>query len=301
MTRRRWLLLALAGIVAWFALKNTVYRSILTNTALPEFSAADYMGDEGWAILPIETPPGAWIDPWGIDLYILPSPSGVPAGAGLVGPLHPPTAAETTQHVQKVADALGEAGPSYSAMYRHRSPAQRTSEADWEIARGDATRAFEQYLRTHNNWRGIVLIAAPGSEELLSPLLTRISGDPRLVERFGGVLFLNTSGAVPKIDMSCSPALNDDCSMSGKVRHAPSSFGWLIPQLHRRSAPTLHDNPDILAAALVERTQDLSVWLDANAPKPAEPLGGLEDIEVIEIAPIRRPGETDETQPSDAE
>ena len=85
-----------------------------------------------------------------------------------------------------------------------------------------------------------------------------------------------------------------DCLIIGAVEPQGSWIQWLAPRLYRSSAEFTFKDNDTLEATLAERNTKLSIWLDKNAPKPAEPLGGIEDIEVVEVAPIRRPGETDD-------
>ena len=293
MTRLRWIVIILA-LGAWFGLKDFAYRSFFAGQTLTDQTAATYNNDDGWAVLPVETPPGAWTEPWGIDLFIVPPPTGVSAGNGLVGDFHPRALKEMTRHVHQIERVFAPAGPSYGVMYRHPSASLSTQTANWDVARDDLIMAFERYLYTKNNMRGILLVSAPGTEELVSPILTRIESDPRLLERFSGVVWLQDGETVPDIKVNCSPVMEGNCSVVGLVRKGSAWTRWILPTFPRTSVHFEFEAGDELATELTKRNTQLSIWLDENAPKPAEPLGGLEDMEVVEIAPIRRPGETDE-------
>ena len=293
MTRTR-LIVAIVAIVAWFGLKNLVYRSLFAGETIAEQVAATYNGEDGWAVLPVETPPGAWMDPWGVDIFIVPPPSGSSAGDGLIGAFHEPTREEITAISHKIERTLAPAGPSYSAIYRHPSAAATSQTDQWDVAVEDLSNAFERYLYTKNNMRGILLVSSPKTRDLIPPILVRIESDPRLLERFSGVLWLQDSTSVPDINVNCSPVMEGNCHVIGAVRQNSSWFGWVLPNLPRKPLKFEFKEAEQLAKQLTERNTRLSIWLDENAPKPAEPLGGLEDVEVVGVAPIRRPGETDE-------
>ena len=292
-TRKKltWLLLVFAAI-AWFGLKNPVYRAVTASSELPTNAPASFEGEDGWALLPVEPTPGAWNDPWGVDLYILPPPSGAKAGRGLVDIFHEPTRRELAQSAQVIESAFSAAGPSYSAIYRHPSPSVNAKAEDWDVARLDAEMAFERYLHDKNKWRGVLLIASPDTGHLVAPILARIEKDPRLLERFSGLVVLYTGTSAPQANVTCSPAMQGDCVVAIKVARQTGTFNWLVPQLYRQPLVFEIEDVEPLSRELTARNLKLSIWLDKNAPKPAEPLGGLDDIEVIEIAPIRSPGET---------
>ena len=293
MTRFR-LILILVALASWFGLKNIVYQSFFAGDIPAEQTASTYNGDDGWILIPVETPPGAWLDPWGVDVFIVPPPSGVSAGDGLVGDFHPGARQELAAHAHQIEKVFAPAGPSYSAIYRHPSASATSQTSNWDVSREDLVMAFERYLYTKNNMRGILLVSAPGTEDLIPPLLARIDSDPRLLERFSGVVWLQDSQSAPQVDINCSPVMAGECSVLGQVTKANGWLSWITPQMPRRSVKFQFAAAEDLAAELTQRNTKLSIWLDENAPKPAEPLGGLEDMEIVEVAPIRRPGETDE-------
>lgn len=293
MTRSH-LIIAAVLLAAWFGLKDVVFRSVFPGKTPSEQIAATYNGDDGWAVIPVEPPPGAWLDPWGIDLYIIPPPSGAAAGKGLIGAFHAKAAEEMTKHAHKIEKALAPSGPSYSPIYRHPSASMRPKANAWDVAHEDIAIAFERYLYTKNNMRGILLVSSPQTQDFVAPILARIESDPRLLERFSGVLWLQTNTTPPNMEVNCSPVMIGNCDIVGIVQNTSSWLGWMLPRQPRKSVRFEFSDPEQLATQLTERNTKLSIWLDENAPKPAEPLGGFDDIEIVDVAPIRRPGETDE-------
>ena len=293
MTRSQ-LIIAAVFVAAWFGLKDVVYRSIFPGKTASEQIAATYNGDDGWAVMPVEPPPGAWLEPWGIDLYIIPPPSGAAAGKGLIGAFHTKAADEMTKHAHQIEKALAPSGPSYSPIYRHPSASIRPQANSWDVAHDDIAIAFERYLYTKNNMRGILLVSSPETQEFVAPILARIEADPRLLERFSGVVWLQKNATPPNMEVNCSPVMMGNCDVVGTVQNTSSWLRWVLPQLPRKSVRFKISEPEKLAKKLTERNTKLSLWLDENAPKPAEPLGGIDDIEIVGVAPIRRPGETDE-------
>lgn len=293
MRQKKWLILALTLLAVWFLGKNWAYRSIVGMSEIPNQDNPSYSGTENWIYLPASSPPGAWKDPWGVDLFLIPSPPSVKAGRGLVGSLHPQTLDSMKVRSRKTADLLSTEDHVYAPVYRHPSPIGRSHSEMWEVSRSDILSAFQQYLTEKNNWRGIVLVAEPDTHDLYQPVLERIYSDPRLLERFGGVVTLTSKDHTPA-NIRCSDALAEDCQLIGTVTRRTKWYRWLIPTLYRSPLVFEIDDAPTLAAQIDEREEQLSIWLDAHAPKPAEPLGGFEDAEVVGIAPIRRPGETDE-------
>ena len=214
----------------------------------------------------------------------------------------------TRQRLKKRSDlahqierALAPAGPSYSPIYRHPSASATSQTHAWDVARDDLAMAFERYLYTKNQMRGILLVSAPDTEALVAPILQRIESDPRLLERFSGVVWLQEASTAPDIDVRCSPAMQGDCEIVAEIRRKSSWTRWILPQMPRKPVRFDISAKEGLGTKLAQRNTKLSIWLDEFAPKPAEPLGGIEDMEIVEVAPIRRPGETDEALASQDE
>lgn len=292
--KRIYWILALISVLLWFLFKDVAYRSIVAGYDEPASVQLSYLGEEGWALLPVEPPPGAWLDPWGIDLFIIPSPTSATTGRGLVGAANEKVSAEIRVQSHQIEKVLAPAGPSYSPIYRHPSASTKANDEHWATARDDLAMAFERYLFEKNNWRGVLIVGAPESEPLISPLLERVESDPRLLERFSGVVLLGAGPSAIGRPVNCSIAFEDDCIIQGDVKRQRSFLRSILPNLRRAPAKFEFEDGEDLSAKLTQRNTRLSIWLDKNAPKPAEPLGGLEDMEVIEIAPVRRPGETDD-------
>ena len=293
MNRKLWLI-PIAALILWLALKDIVYRSVIAGDTQPETAPATYLDEDGWALLPVEPPPGAWTAPWGIDLFVIPPPTAIAIGSATAGAANPDVVSDMTRNSESIEKALAPAGPSFSPVYRHPSAAFAAAPDDWDIAREDIAMAFERYLYTKNNWRGVLIVASPETQQLLSPLLQRIEADPALLQRFSGVVLLGGGNIPEASEIKCSPAMDGNCVLRADVKRKRSMLRWILPQLHRSPVRFVITDEAILGQSLADRNTRLSLWLDKNAPKPAEPLGGIDDMEVIEIAPIRRPGETDE-------
>jgi len=293
MKRLIWLIPIIA-VLSWFLLKDVVYRAVLANQSLPDAEAATYLDDDGWLLLPNETPPGAWTEPWGVDLFIVSPPSSVPSGLGTIDQTENLAVSDLNNNSKLIASTLASAGPSYSPFYRHPSAVKKSEPDNWTSSKEDLAMAFERYLYSKNNWRGVLLVAAPETANLIEPIIERISKDPRLLERFGGVVLMGPQPFDIAENLKCSPAMKGNCVVNAPVENRTALQRWFLPSLHRAPVNIRFSDGPSLAQQLSDRNMKLSAWLDENAPKPAEPLGGLEDMEVIDIAPIRKPGETDE-------
>lgn len=293
MKRLAWLI-PIFAVAAWFLLKDIAYRSYIAGKETPGAVTASYLEEDGWAVLPVEPPPGAWITPWGIDFFVIAPPSSVPAGGGLISKAVEPATSEMRANVLTIEKAFALAGPLYSPVYRHPSAATRAAPEDWDVSREDIAMAFERYLYSRNNWRGVVLVAAPETQHLAAAVLERVEKDPRLLERFGGIVVIGAPGDLETTEINCSPAMEGHCGIFAEVNKRQALLDYMRPKLHRSALKFEFSEPADLTVTLQERNTKLSLWLDTNAPKPAEPLGGLDEVEVIEIAPVRRPGETDE-------
>ena len=154
----------------------------------------------------------------------------------------------------------------------------------------DAKAAFAHYLNEDNRQRAILFAVAPGAEPLVPIITARTVTDPRMADRIVGIVYFGTGSDDVSIP-PCSPVFEDDCLIRFNANASAGWLSWLKPNLPvKRLRYRLGDNPDA-AIMLSARSLTVSEWLDEHAPKPAEPLG---DFETIEIAPIRRPGEVDE-------
>jgi len=297
---RRLFLIALIAGVLWFGLKDWGYRTALSQGTPSLPPEAEYAGSQVWVGFPEATPPGAWETPWGVDLFAVLPPSAAAHRHGLVSAAHDKTRKHFEDSLSGLAVPLAGVMPVYAPYYRHASAVHSGKQlAAYRVTTAsDLSGAFNAYLETHSQGRGFILLVSPGMNGAVDGLLETISKDDQLRNRFGGVILLGKDepGA---LEASCSDAMEGDCIISAEVRASGNMLSFLTPSLPRRPVRYTLKDGDELAVTLAARAQSLSVWLDANAPKPAEPLGGFDDMEVVEIAPIRNPGDVD--QPDEAE
>lgn len=164
------------------------------------------------------------------------------------------------------AAALSALGPVYAPKLR----APNFSE--------DAASALEQYLAADNNGRAFVIAT---NQPLPASAVPVINADPMVRARFGGVLLLDGQEAAFAEGVNPSSVCSDRFGV-GEICAAPVEITrqngeWIIRA--EEGVPA--------GGAVIE---GFGEWLDNSAPKLAEPLGDLEEIEIIDI---RRPGQTD--------
>lgn len=289
---RRALIACLGIIVLWFGLKDWVYRTINSQGEPLIAEQLDYSDAAAWIERPAIPPPGGWETPWGVDVFLVAPPSTRPAKNGeiLIG--------DNTIDAALVAfDGL----PVYAPRYRQPSPAVRrrdTSPYD-DHSRADITAAFDQYLETDNLLRGLLIAVPEGHEALVEDSLAEIRADADLRQRFAGVLSLTAGADQPPEALDgviCSDAMEGQCVIAAAMPGKRSALGILTPTLPAPPRSYALADAEAATIAVSSRAALLSEWLDEALPKPAEPLGGFDTMESIEIAPIRRPGQTDEAE-----
>ena len=278
-------------LIGWFALKDWTYSLVLGQTEA-ETEEPDYAFPETWLDRPDTAPPGGWADPWGVDLFVLAPPQSSPAGKGLQ-----PVGSDKLRadYARLMSLANFENTAVYAPAYRSPSPAStgKQRKSEMEKAKTDTVSALERYLEADNRQRGLLILAAPDSEPLLSAVLEALPQDEDFRERFAGVI-LPSRKTIENWESQigpCSPAF-ETCAVETSLNAAKPSLGFLLPELPR---PKLTYSADAEFDETVKtRVQSLSNWLDANAVKPAEPFNSWAADEVVDVAPIHRPnGDTD--------
>lgn len=163
-----------------------------------------------------------------------------------------------------IAAALDEIGPVYAPKLRAPNFAE------------DAAAALEEYLEANNNGRAFVIAT---DQPLPASTVPVINADPMVRARFGGVLLLD--GQETAFAPGVNPAsVCSDRFGAGEVCAAPV-------EIKRTDGEWGIAGEGPVGGAVIDGFAD---WLDASAPKLAEPLGDLEEVEIIDI---RRPGQTD--------
>ncbi|MFN4024724.1 MAG: hypothetical protein ACK4MQ_07820 [Hyphomonas sp.] len=169
---------------------------------------------------------------------------------------------------RRAPDAHGEALSAIGPVY---APKLRGPEFDV-----DAAEALQRYLDADNNGRALVIAS---DRPLPASIVPVINSDPMVRARFAGVLLLEGQEAAFATGVSPGSVCSDRFG-AGEICAAPleirrSDGVWIIAG----------DEPH--GGAVIDGFEE---WLDSSAPKLAEPLGELEEIEIIDI---RRPGQTD--------
>lgn len=169
---------------------------------------------------------------------------------------------------RRAPEAHSEALSAFGAVY---APKLRGPEFD-----EDAAEALQRYLDDDNNGRALVIAS---DRPLPASIVPVINSDPMVRARFAGVLLLEGQEAAFASGVSAGSVCSDRFG-AGEICAAPidirrSDGVWVIAG----------DEPH--GGAVIDGFEE---WLDTSAPKLAEPLGDLEEVEIIDI---RRPGQTD--------
>ena len=242
-----------------------LWRTVISPPPYIEVSPLSYTDYASWAVIPKQTPVPVWADGWAVDVFLVDDASEL---KGRSGKQLDKREQKARLQGRMLEDGLSAIGPVYAPLYR----------AD---AKGDdLSRAFLTYLKQHNRGRALVLAA---DTPLPEALLTELQRDPELSERFGGFYRLGKSpetltlveDPALTIDAYCPQHLNDSSTcVHDVVTRQQSGFAVLAPESEVGTA-----------------ADAFMAWLKENASPMAEPLGDLEEVEIVDI---RRPGDTDE-------
>lgn len=172
--------------------------------------------------------------------------------------------ADTRRDPEDFAAALGAIGPVYAPKLRAPNFAE------------DAASALEAYLEASNNGRAFVIAS---NQPLPATAVPVINTDAMVRARFGGVLLLEGQETAFAPGVNPASVCSDRFGV-GEVCAAPV-------EIKRNDGVWIIDGDGPAGGAVID---GFAEWLDGSAPKLAEPLGDLEEVEIIDI---RRPGQTD--------
>lgn len=158
------LVLAIAGLGVMFQ------ESLYLTSIRPGGSMAaertpvrpDYAAPEAWAMRPESPPPGAWEKPWGVDVFFI-HPTSAQGGRWNASFDDQKAARRLHETLLPVhAGAFRGGGPIYAPLYRQASlysdaVANEETEAALDLAYSDVLRAFDHYMATDNNGRGVII------------------------------------------------------------------------------------------------------------------------------------------------
>lgn len=247
------------------------YRTFGGSHELIDLPAFDYRTHDSWATFPAESPAPVWKDGWAVDVLLIAPDSGL-------APRSPAQLASQAKRASiqaaSLAQSLTAVGPVYAPLFRKGS----------ETA--DLSAAFGQYIDTHNRGRAFIIAT---DHPLPADTLAGLKADDALRARFGGFLRLarNTGSPDPFAAVETAggfPAtLGDYCP----DRYHKLSECQPVVQIGRQDGMMIVTQDMPIGG---DNLTGLTAWLEANLAKTAEPLGSLEEVQIIDI---RRPGDTD--------
>lgn len=233
----------------------------VTGAALPTF---DYAAADSWALKPSPQPPAVWEGGWDIDVVLLAREAAMVANDRIAMETRRDDAAETLRDLAAVFEP---AGPVYAPYLRAANP-------DADIAA-----AVLSYFAADNRGRAFVVAT---DTPLPAEVIAAIEADPLLRDRFAGVLFFGERGETG------TPANGAQAPMICSRRYKPEDGCVVDVGLRRTGGRIALTGDGPVGGRLID---GFIAWLNERASKLAEPLGELEEVEIVEI---RRPGETDE-------
>ncbi len=275
--------------VGWVAFKDSVYASWL-GQGEREAAEPDYSLQEDWLQRPAETPPGGWASPWGVDIIVLAPYPTTPQPAGLLPASSDVSKGDYADFMEEAGLSSDESAVIYAPSYRAPSPAsgKRMRTEAGALASSDVVAAVARYVSAENRKRGVIIVAAPGTDALLEGALGALPSDEDFRQRFGGVMLPADMDAAEWTEAvgACSGAV-ETCVVSTSLTASKPVRRFFLPSLPR---PRLvYSDDGTLAQSVEARAETLSVWLEETLPKPAEPFDTWAAEEVVDVAPIRRP------------
>lgn len=268
---KRALLIVGIIVVLGVGLGPWAYRTFRDQGDVIALPAFDYRTNDSWAALPAEMPPAVWAEGWAVDVILVGPDDGLaPRSAAQI-------ASQTERAIEqssRLADLLSVVGPVYAPLYRDANAAS------------DLSAAFKAYVDDHNRGRAFVI----ATDHPLPPaMLAPIIADETLRERFGGFLRLTRARGDSGLFASVAGAEN---SASDLLAYCPDQFTEApecqpVVEIGRQDGMMIVSQEEPIGG---DNLTGLEEWLEANVAKTAEPLGSLEEVEIIDI---RRPGDTD--------
>lgn len=244
-------LLAIAAAAILWSMREA---PVATGPAVPTF---DYASASSWAVKPDLPPPAVWETGWEVDVVILSAVAALEISDKVALENR---RRDSGKELEDLSAAFDKIGPVYA-------PYLRAANLDADMAA-----ALSDYLAIHNRGRALLIAT---DRPIPATLVPPFESDPLLRDRFGGVLFYGES-ATGLAESVTSAGL---CSR----RYKPEQGCVATVEVRRAGGRYEVSGGQTL-------TNELVIWLNDHTSKLAEPLGDLEEIEIIEI---RRPGETE--------
>lgn len=263
------------AVGVWFGVSE------LRRAPPPAMSMPDYTDYASWAVFPDTKPDAVWKEGWAADVLLLIPGSEIRNTRRSDDEDVAAARKRATKNARGVLPYLAGVGTVYAPLYRADNLA-----IDFEAA-------FATYLNADNQGRAFVIAT---HRPIPARAMSQIENDPALKDRFGGFLLLTpTNGG----DDSLSAITSE-----GSTTPATLASAFCPPQALSQTSETAlpcqsdvayrrEDGTFVFADGALKRAAILDGWmkhLRANVAPLAEPLGGFEEVEIIDV---RRPGDVD--------
>lgn len=287
----------LALLIGWPAAMYWGVPAWLQRGAPATVAAPDPATPGGWLVRPDTPPPAVWEDGWAIDFIILPAVPDTLDRHGLLDISDETVRTPMAARLAPVMSLLEAAGPSAVYMPALRLPSAATERRSLSPARSDLRAALAHYFEADNRGRAVAFIVPPGASGLLQAAgeAMRAEGED-VAGRTVGVLALPGAqrGAVERFCEGLSEAASCRTLEGLDLRNGLPAP--LRPALPGRNPGIELADAEAAQADARRFIQSALAWLERDVAKRAEPLGGFE---VIEVTPVRRPGETERDATAD--
>lgn len=246
----RKLIIALVAGLAALVLAGVIWTNrdepVVAGPPLPSF---DYSAAESWAVRPETRTAAVWESGWAFDVLILASGAALQTG----------DADAARRSRDKAQDEARDLAGAFDTIGKVYVPFLRASDPG-----ADLVAALSAY--TANDNRGRALLIATDLP-LPAEAAAMFSADPLLRDRFAGIVtYADDAGFAAGTDMAsvCSRRYDasEGCTLQTDLNRAGGSYG---------------------AEGGGRLTEGFLAWLNDYSSKLAEPLGDLEEIEIIEI------------------
>lgn len=264
-------IIILLGAGGWFGAR------ILTQPAPAPIATLDYTNYSNWAVFPNEAPAPVWQDGWVADVFMI-------APGARIKNTHRADDQDILRARRKAVDNIQGLLPNLAGIGTVYAPLLRADAADTDIEA-----ALSIYLNSFNKGRALVIATDRG---INADALLPISSNPAVRERFAGFLVLSPQSN----DKQTAIILSAGENAAGGAQLCPPQrirdeeakppFCESVLTIERASGTFSFVDYPMNEASILDGWME---YLRTNVSPLAEPLGGFEEVEIIDV---RRPGET---------
>lgn len=263
------LILLIAG--GWFGMR------VLMQPAPAPIATLDYTDYSNWAVFPHEAPAPVWRDGWVADVFLI-------APGARIRNTHRADTQDLARARRKAVDNIQGLLPNLAGIGTVYAPLLRAEAVDTDIEA-----ALSIYLNGFNKGRALVIVTDRG---INADALLPISSNPAVRERFAGFLVLSPEGSDSQTAIIQSTGGNaaGDAQLCPPQRisdeQAKPPLCESVLKTERVSGTYAFVDYPMTNASILDGWME---HLRKNVSPLAEPLGGFEEVEIIDV---RRPGET---------